>query len=121
MRIRGNTMPLVKPIPERWRRCVCDALDSEEPARILATQRAIQDWESTFPSAFRYDLYLTLSDTLKDEQIEGSLVAMLGADETYQFFFFFDNRKMYAKVGLKDNSCVVFIFSAHIPLRGDKL
>lgn len=114
-------MPQRKLIPENWRHLVCAALDSEDRARIIMTQRALNDWTSTFPSAFPFQLRVALSETLKDPSTEGVLKEMHGAQESYAFFFWYEKQRMYAKIGLMQDNTVVIIFSAHKPLKGEKL
>jgi hypothetical protein len=64
---------------------------------------------------------MVLSDTLQKSGIKGVRKEMKGAAESYAFFFWYEEIKMYAKVGLRSDNTVVIIFSAHRPLKGDRL
>ncbi len=108
-------------IPEEWRRAVVAILrNSTRGGRVEIVARARRDWESAFPLAFNYELYDALARTLC-EAVEGREVhGMTPPCVAYEFFFFHQAKRMYGKVGLHD-ACVVIVFSAHTPLKGNAL
>jgi len=109
-------------IPAEWRRAVCAAL-AERGDRVQITKRAKLDWVSAFPCAFEYELYTVLEETLKGETVEGRRVdGMRPEGETYEFFFEFENRRVYGKINLlTPERRIVLIISSHIPNKGDEL
>ena len=109
------------PIPESWRKAVVAILRKRTPgATIEVRQRPRRDWQAAFPDAFEYELIDELARTLS-QPIEGNQVFdMTPPGDIYEFFFYHKSKKMFGKVGLHETTLVI-VFSAHTPLKGDKL
>lgn len=109
-------------IPRVWCNAVVAILRRRTlGGRIEVRQRARRDWSATFPSAFDYQLIDALADWLGQPGVEGNQVFdMTPPGVVYEFFFYHESRKLYGKVGLHDTTLVI-VFSAHVPLKGDKL
>ena len=109
-------------IPAEWRRAVCEAL-AERGDRVQITRRAKLEWVAAFPCAFEYELYAVLEETLKSETVEGRRVdGMRPEGETYEFFFEFEDRKVYGKINLlAPERRIVLVISSHVPNKGDEL
>lgn len=106
------------PLPERWRRQVCEILASSDKGKIFVRQRALREWEALFPFAFVSDLYQALASALEDEHLKGNAVTtMEEPGEVYEFIFLYQNRKVYCKVNLDSVGKLIIIYSAHRPLK----
>lgn len=109
-------------IPKIWRDKVCAILFSCDSTRITITRRARLEWEASFPSTFLFELYMAMAKYLSNEEVEGNKVeGMVPPGEVYEFFFTHELQEMYGKVNLLPSGQLVIIYSAHIPLKGDKL
>ena len=67
------------------------------------------------------DLFLAIGNELKDSNIEGAKKEMDEPGETYALFFHYNKQKIYTKICLTTDEQVIIIYSAHPPLKGDKL
>lgn len=110
------------PIPAEWRSQVVRILRSGDKGRIQSTAVSVSDWSATFPAAWDYQRLEALASALSVDGITGKQIGnMVPKCDAYEFFFSFDGRKLYGKIGLLPDGTVIIIFSTHIPRRGDKL
>lgn len=110
-----------EPIPEPWRRKVAAVLRQGDPDRVFIRGRARRDWASLPFCPFDYELPDALAAALDDENLIGKKHVMDEPGETYAFIFSFRNLAIYAKVNLTTPDEVVIVYSAHRPLKGEKL
>ena len=109
-------------IPDIWRQSVVRVLRSGDKRKILSTQQSDLDWEHTFPSAWFYERPEAMAKALDIKGIEGRHVSdMEPPCDAYEFWFYFDERKLLGKIGLFPDGQVIIIFSSHVPRKGDKL
>lgn len=109
-------------IPAPWRLSVIRILRSGDKKNILSTQQSDRDWEHTFPDFWLYQRPEALARALELDGIEGRHVTdMVPPCDAYEFWFYFDERKLLGKIGLLPDGKVIIIFSSHIPRKGDKL
>ena len=109
-------------IPAAWRQEVVRILRSGDKKKILSTQQADVDWEHTFPDAWLFNRPEAMAKALVVDGIEGRHITdMVPPCDAYEFWFFFDERKLLGKIGLLPDGQVIIIFSSHIPRKGDKL
>lgn len=113
---------MASPIPEAWRRAVGKILRSGDRSKIIVRQRARNDWETTFPEDFlTLTMYNAMAEALEDDNVEGKRHEMDEPGETWAFRFSHRRRDLYGKIGLTPEGNLVIIYSAHRPLKGDKL
>lgn len=111
-----------QPIPAAWRKAVVKVLRSGDKTRILSTVESKNDWESTFPESWWHDRPEAMARALDVDGIVGKHVTdMEPPCEAYAFWFHYEKRQMYGKIGLLPNGDVVIIFSSHVPRKGKKL
>ncbi len=97
-------------------------LESGDKRRITVRGRVYRDWSDLFPNLFITDLYTALSDALSDAELNCQAVhGMAEPGEVYEFIFKYQKRSIYSKINLCPDGRVVIIYSAHRPLKGDKL
>jgi len=109
-------------VPEQWRTRVCFILDSGDYKNIVIRKRALTDWSALFPSLFTCDLLSALSEGLKNpELISNQVLFMQEPGETYEFIFIYEGKHVYAKINLSPDNKLIIIYSAHRPLKGEKL
>lgn len=109
-------------IPADWRQAVVRVLKSGDKKWILSTQQADVDWKHTFPDAWLYQRPEAMAKALVVNGIEGRHITdMVPPCDAYEFWFYFDERKLLGKIGLLPDGQVIIIFSSHIPRKGDKL
>lgn len=99
-----------------WIDAVCACLRTCDRKRIIVRTRALLDWEATFFDAFLSDLYRAMDSALRSPVLEAKrVVDMAEPGETYAFFFYHRNRKLYGKICLQTDGKVIIIYSAHPP------
>jgi len=109
-------------VPEQWRTRVCFILDSGDRKNIMIRKRALDDWSALFPTLFPGDLLTALSEGLKEPDLMNKEVLfMQELGETYEFIFTYQGKRVYAKINLSPDNKLIIIYSAHRPLKGDKL
>jgi len=109
-------------IPEEWKRAVVEILAKGYSGRIEVRLRALLDFQALFPGAFPYEIYEAFIDALSEPDVDGNRVhGMKPEGETYEFIFRHQKKNLYGKVCLTTDGRVVVIFSAHTPLKGDKV
>lgn len=109
-------------IPEEWKRAVLAILKEGHTERIEVRIRAVLDFQSMFPGAFTYEIYDAFIGALKEPEIQGARVhGMTPEGQTYEFIFNFRKKVLYGKVCLTTQKRLVVIFSAHTPLKGNKV
>lgn len=109
-------------IPADWRKCVCDILRTRDGSRIRIVNRAKHEWDAAFPMSFAFDLYNALLDALEVEGVTGKRVTgMLPPGEVWAFWFVHEGQRLYGKVNLLEGKLSIMVYSAHRPLKGDKL
>ncbi len=119
----ANADPNLVPIPERWRTKVVKILRSREPNQFSATVQSRIDWAAAFP-LFPDDhwdevRFATMASALESPSAEGRLITgMKEPGETYAFWFYHRNLKMYGKINLKPDGKVILIYSSHLPEKG---
>ena len=75
-----------------------------------------------FPTLFPGDLLTALSEGLKEPDLMNKEVLfMQELGETYEFIFTYQGKRVYAKINLSPDNKLIIIYSAHRPLKGDKL
>lgn len=109
----------VEEIPVRWRKDVCEVLDSH-PDKVGMSARVIDEWSvmSDFGehASYVYHLCAVLSEALKKDGITGTKIKGMNNDpgEIWEFKFGDDR---YGKISLrlvkKKGSKSVYIYSAH--------
>lgn len=113
---------MVERIPEEWKRAVVAILKEGYSDRIAIRTRAFLDFQSLFPGAFPYEIHAAFIEYLTEPDIDGQRVyGMTPEGETYEFIFKHRKKDLYGKVCLTTDGRVVVIFSAHRPLKGDKV
>lgn len=111
-----------QPIPAEWREAVLKVLRSGDERRIQSKNTADRQWESAFPASFRYERHEAMAQALVIEGITGRhILDMVPPCDAYEFWFFFDRRRVLGKIGLLPSGDIIIIFSSHIPRKGDKL
>jgi len=113
----------IAPIPKSWIQDVIKILRSHDSERIAWTMRADLDWGQF---GMKHDGYELLIKTLSQSLVIGSdeSVGMLGAKETWAFLCIhpiLPDKKLYAKIGLKEGNMSIKIFSLHVDLQERKL
>ncbi len=81
----------------------------------------MREWEAAFPAAFPYELIDALRNTLSRPEVRGKRVPLNEPGETWEFFFWYEARKMYGKVCLRLCGKRVKIVSSHVPRKGEFL
>src|ERR1700741_2093625 len=101
-------------IPNEWRTATCQGLRIGTIGReIEQTVRSRRDWEAAFPAAFGCDLVAALLQTLSRSAVRGKQVLLEEPGETWEFFFYHEERKMYGKVCLRLCGKRIKIISSH--------
>jgi len=109
-------------IPDNWRSAVVAILRAVNKQRIISTDVATKDWNATFPETWIYERFEAIASALDNDEIMGCLINdMTPPCIAYEFFFSYNQRKLYGKVGLLPDGKVIIIFSNHIPRKGDVL
>ena len=115
-------MSIEQPIPLEWRKAVITVLRSGDENRIQVKNQARRDWESTFPNTWPYHRAEAIVRALEVDGIYGRhILDMVPSCDAYEFWFFFDERKILGKIGLLPSGNLIIIFSSHIPRKGEKL
>jgi hypothetical protein len=111
-----------QPIPAAWRKAVAKVLRCGDKARITSTIESRHDWESTFPESWWHDRPEAMAKALDIDGILGKHITdMVPPCDAYAFWFSYENRQLYGKIGLLPNGDVVIIFSSHVQRKGKKL
>ena len=115
-------------IPTEWREAVVKVLRSGDERRIHSKNTADRGWEDAFPNTFRYQRNEPMAQALAIDGITGRHIVDMdprfGSNKScdaYEFWFFFDQRRVLGKIGLLPSGDLIIIFSSHIPHKGDKL
>lgn len=107
------------PIPLPWCRTVANILRNGSRDAIITVNRADEDWRATFPDAWDYEWFDALAAALDMPGVRGKPVNMNRPGDTWSFWFYFRNRKLFAKINLDPGGKIIVIFSSHPPLKGD--
>jgi len=111
-----------QPIPAEWRQAVVKVLRSGDENKIISKPTPDRDWDATFPRTFRYQRHEAMANALVVDGITGRHITdMHPPCDAYEFWFFFDKRKMLGKIGLLPSGDIIIIFSSHVPRKGDTL
>lgn len=109
-------------IPNEWKAAVRSILQKNARNSIITRGRARLEWESAFPFSFPYERNEALIKALGDPLLQGKrITGMKEAGEVWEFFAFYEQRKVYIKINLLPNGKVIILYSAHIPHKGDQL
>lgn len=109
-------------IPDEWIHTVVRLLREGPGYKIHYKQQARLDWENTFPAATGYDLYEAMASALLWDRAGNRVQGMRPLiGETYEFWFYYDNCRLYGKINLLPSRDSILIYSAHIPRKGDIL
>jgi hypothetical protein len=109
-------------IPNKWKAAVRSILQRSAKNSIITSGRARLEWESAFPFSFPYERNDAISKVLGDPLLKGKhITGMTEAGEVWEFFAFYEQRKVYIKINLLPNGKVIILYSAHIPNKGDQL
>src|SRR5260221_4895933 len=97
-------------IPEGWRNIVAQILRRQR-GTVLIRRRARQDWSDMFPGAFDFELNEALAAAVDNRTLTGRKVFdMEEPGEVYEFIFWHDRRKVYAKICLQQSDLVVIVY-----------
>lgn len=108
----------LQPIPIDWRKAVSKVLRRGDPNAIAYTTTGFQRWSNEFPTGERYELENAFRKALERDDPRGCPVEMdYPPGTTWEFFFVFQQEKLYGKILLKQNSQQILILSAHRPER----
>ena len=111
-----------QPIPAEWREAVVKVLRSGDERRIQSKNTADNEWDAAFPRTFRYQRHEAMASALVVDGITGRHITdMRQPCDAYEFWFFFDQRRVLGKIWLLPSGYIIIIFSSHIPRKGDKL
>lgn len=111
-----------QPIPTAWRKAVVRVLRCGDSDRILSTEESKNDWASTFTESWWYERLEAMARALDIDGIIGKHITDMDPPcDAYAFWFHYEKRQMYGKIGLLPNGDVVIIFSSHVPRKGKKL
>lgn len=111
-----------QPIPAEWRAAVVKVLRSGDKSKIQSTKESRFDWDATFPNSYPYQRWEAMAQALATDGICGNYIAdMVPPCKAYEFWFVFDERQLYGKIGLLPSGDLIIIFSSHIPRKGEEL
>lgn len=117
----GETGTPYAPIPEQWKKSVSAILRGPKN-KIITTRQADVDWQTAFPNAWNNDRSEAMAEALEEAEVQGlHEPRMREPGETYAFWFFFENTKMYGKINLLKGGDKILIYSSHPPHRGEEL
>jgi hypothetical protein len=107
----------LQPIPDPWLRTVCVLLRGD-PAKVIFTKEGYRRWSREFPSAYRFHLEAAFLALLRTGTVYGCPVTLsFPPGTTWEFFFQFQNEKLYGKILLTPDHQRLLILSAHRPER----
>lgn len=106
-------------IPLAWRQDVCRILQNGKPGRdIIWPTTSRQRFEADFPGAWPYEAQDELRRHLSRLTVSGCPVTMATpAGVTYEFMFDLKKRSSYGKILLTNDRKILYLFSAHLPLK----
>jgi hypothetical protein len=106
-------------IPLPWRLAVCNVLRTGKSGReIIWTLDASQRFEAGFSGAWVYQAHDDFRRHLSLASVTGCPVTMAKpVGTTYEFMFDLKNRSSYGKILLVQDKKLIYIFSAHLPLK----
>ena len=108
-------------IPDQWKKDVCSVLRSGDQKRIVMRESARLGWQAAFPAAWNYELYEAIERALSDAQVAGRQITdMAEPGETYAFWFYHEDRKLFGKICLTPSRDVIIMYSAHPPRKGEE-
>ena len=110
-------------IPGEWKKTVVSILDKGDLDCIeIRETTARRTFDAMFPGAFTYELLEAFIDGLSDDEIEGRKIDSMNEEgTTWEFIFKHRKKTIYGKVCLTPDNEIVIIYSAHIPLKGEKI
>ncbi len=110
-------------VPEDWKKSVVSILDKGDPDCIeIRKTTALVPFDDLFPGAFTYELLDAFIDGLDDDEIEGRQIHDMDEDgETWAFIFKHRKKKIFGKICLTPDNELIVIYSAHAPLKGEKV
>ena len=107
-------------IPDSWKRDVIQLLDDPKDSRF--TKRGRLDFQSILPGAFYFEIRKAFLRALRKTDLQGKPVfGSVPPGETYAFWIEHEETPIYGKLTLLEDRKSVFIISAHVTLKGDKL
>lgn len=106
-------------IPLPWRQSVCQVLRTGKSGReIIWTHDASQRFEADFSGAWQYEAHDDLRRHLSLPMVTGCPITMVKpVGTTYEFMFVLKKRSSYGKILLTPDKKLLYIFSAHLPLK----
>lgn len=108
----------LQPVPAEWLRAVCGLLRTGDPAQVTFTKEGRLRWSREFPAAFRFELESAFLAALRGGVIHGCPVDLsFPPGTTWEFFFQFQDEKLYGKILLTPDTKRLLILSAHRPER----
>jgi hypothetical protein len=107
----------IVPIPAAWRSSVCRILRKRINGTIISRERAGKGRLAISIDSWDYEWFDAMASALAVDGIVGRVVAMYEEGETYEFFFSFNDLKMYCKINLLPNGKIIIIYSNHPPKR----
>ncbi len=109
-------------IPKQWRDTVCAILASGDKKLIRWDPTGWKRYEATPGCLWAYEADDAFRAFLCGPCPTGCLREMdTPPGETYEFFFTFKRQTLYGKILLRTDRKRIVVFSAHLPLKGDKL
>ena len=109
-------------IPTEWKEAVCAILKTQDKSKIRMVLRARNEFFAQFPNAWDYNLYELLERYLLRADAVGRRITDLKPPGVgYVFICEYEGEKVYVKLNLLTSGDVVWIVSAHRPLKGDVL
>ena len=114
---------MAEPIPEEWKTPVLKILRNGDLDQIEIRETSARiPFDSLFPGAFTYEMLDAFADGLSDDDIQGRQIQDMDEEgTTWAFIFKHRKQKIYGKLCLTPDNELIIIYSAHTPLRGDKV
>lgn len=106
-------------IPLLWRQAVCLVLRNGKSGReIIWTKDARERFEADFSCTWQYEAHDDFRHHLSHPSVTGCPITMVKpVGTTYEFIFDLKKRNSYGKILLTSDKKLIYIFSAHLPLK----
>ena len=114
---------MAEPIPNEWKQAVLSIIKEGDLDRVeIRKTTALIPFDAMFPGAFTYELLNAFEEGLSCDDIEGRQIHdMDEAGATWVFIFTHRSKKILGKICLTPDNQLIIIYSAHAPLKGDKV
>ena len=114
---------MVERIPDEWKNAVLAIIRGGDLDCVEIKQTtAFIPFSHLFPGAFAYELLDAFADGLSDNDLEGRQIHDMAEEgTTWAFIFNHRGERIYGKLCLTPDNQLIIIYSAHPPLKGDKL